>query len=137
MFLRLASAVAIFTGFLYGCDWVVLPAPEAKRSSGLVFRGTVSAFRDLGDGRRIVVFRVSRVWKGQLGQEFEMPAEEGDWCHAFRPTLLKIGNELVVYASKIADGKGTEYFPLPCNTALASEAGVVRAIGPGRQPRGK
>jgi hypothetical protein len=136
MLLRLVFTLGVFAGLIYGCDCVEVPASQARRNSEVAFRGTVAKFRDSGKGYRIVVFKVSRVWKGQIGRQFEMPAEEGDWCYAFLPSLLKIGNELVVYASKLPEGTSGDYFPMPCNTRLARDTKEF-ALGPGRHPRPK
>jgi hypothetical protein len=136
MLLRFFAGTILSTGLLCACDCIEVSAKQARRSSELVFRGTVDGFRDSGKGYRIAIFRVTNVWKGQIGQTFEIPAIEGDWCHAFRPTkpsLLETGNELIVYASRIAPGK--DYFPMPCNTALAKTTMIVHDLGPGRRPK--
>jgi hypothetical protein len=138
MLLRSSLALFLSSGLLSACDCIEVSAKQARRGSDLVFRGIVAGFRDSGKGYRIAVFRVTLVWKGQIGQTFEMPAIEGDWCHAFRPTnpsLLEIGNELIVYASRLAPGK--DYFPMPCNTALARTTVIVQDLGPGRRPDSK
>lgn len=135
MFLRLVSTLTLSTGLLCACDCIELPAKEAERSSEVVFRGTVVGFRDSDPGERMVIFDVRRVWKGRVRRQFEMPAVQGDWCGAFKPSLLKIGNDLVVYASRIA--RGTEYLPMPCNTTLARSTESAQALGRGRKPNSK
>jgi hypothetical protein len=64
-----------------------------------------------------------------------MPANEGDWCGAFRASLLKLGNDLVVYASRI--GSGEDYLPMPCNTDLVAQVVDFRDLGHGRKPNSK
>src|SRR5690348_16845236 len=85
----------------HACDCIALPTSKAKRSSDIVFRGTVVDFRHNEEGETKVVFRVSRVWKGPVTAEFEMLAVQGDACFAFYPGLLKIGNEVLVFAGRI------------------------------------
>jgi len=53
------------------------------------------------DTEQIAIFRVARVWKGEVGQRFEMRAlETTTVCWGFSPELLKVGTELLVYATK-------------------------------------
>jgi len=63
-------------GYACGCSSVTVE--EAKASAELVFRGTITALRDsehdLGyiaamarDTKKVAVFHVSRVWKGEVG----------------------------------------------------------------------
>ena len=76
----------------------------------MVFRGTIAELRDLpGSKLQVAVFRVSRVWKGDVGPTFEMPAmKEGVACIGFWPDYLKVGNDLLLYASRFPGGR--EYF---------------------------
>jgi hypothetical protein len=107
-------------GLLCACDCIEKSPKEARRNAEVVFRGTVAGYRDSGKSYRIVIFQVTRVRKGQIGQTFEMPAYQGDWCSAFRqttPSVLTIGNDLLVYASRI-DLRTKDYFPMPCNTKI-------------------
>src|SRR5580700_2520744 len=90
------------------CDCSTPPVQQAKTLADVVFRGTIIALRPstkpLGVGsetERVAVFRVSRVWKGEVGPTFEMPAqEETGSCVGFWADLLKEGNELVLYATQ-------------------------------------
>jgi hypothetical protein len=119
---------------------------QVKRDhSDVVFRGTITALRDsekaagisAGFGRdtkKIVIFRVSRVWKGKVGQTFEMPAvEEIAACIGFWPSFLKVGNDLLVYASRSG---GSEYYTSICGFhKRASDAKDFRELGPGEDPQ--
>src|SRR5690242_9785464 len=50
-----------------------------------------------------VKFSVSRVWKGRVAKEFEMPAVRvSGSCIGFYQSLLVRGNEVLVYAKRIA-----------------------------------
>lgn len=136
---RLALALAVSTGLFAQCDCIAVPAKEARRASEVVFRGTVDGFSGSG-AERIVIFRVTRVWKGQVGPVFEMFGLEGvSLCFTWWPSLLKIGNELVVYASRLPSRTGTttDYFPMRCKTALARDALDIRELGRGRRPHAK
>ncbi|MGA3204862.1 MAG: hypothetical protein ABSF12_20405 [Bryobacteraceae bacterium] len=77
----------------------------------------------MGDNfKGIVVFRVSRVWKGDVGPIFEMPAlEETSMCVGFWPTHLKVGNDLLVYAVR-NPGENAYYTNICTRTALAKDA---------------
>ena len=85
----------------------------------------------------MVIFRVTRVWKGPVGPTFKMPACEGNVCTSFSTDQLTIGNELVVFASRMGTGiggKAPDYFPVPCVTRLEHGPVDVRGLGRGRKP---
>ena len=108
---------------------------DAKRHAGVVFRGTITKFHD-ANGYPIAVFEVSRVWKGKVGETFEMPAlNENYGCVGF-PMKLTIGSELLVFAHRMIP-KDPEYFPEPCQTYLMKRAPNIAALGLGRKPRSK
>jgi hypothetical protein len=137
--LRLVFTLAMSAGLLSACDCIELAPKQARHGAEVVFRGTVAGYRDSGRDYRIVIFRVTRVWKGHIGQTFEMPAYQGDWCSAFRqtkPSLLTVGNDLLVYASRIDLAK-EDYFPMPCNTDLVTKVRNFRDLGRGRKPNSK
>jgi hypothetical protein len=100
---------------------VYVSPKQAKRFSEVVFQGTIDGFKGSGLDR-IVIFRVSRVWKGAVGTTCEMPAIEtqGGFCTAFWRGLLVVGNELVVYASHLHSSKRNEYLPLRGKSILVS-----------------
>jgi len=107
---------------------------KAKHHASIVFRGTVAEFRVATNGDRMAIFQVNRVWKGDVTEHFEMLALEGDACFDFPYSLLRVGNELLVYASRFPD---RAYFPMPCNTKFARNSNDMREIGPGRKPHSK
>jgi hypothetical protein len=131
--------LALFTSVSFStaqCDDVEISTQQAKRSSEVVFQGTIEAFGGTGSDRT-VMFRVSRVWKGQVGRTFEMPAIEtsGGLCTAFWEGMLVIGNELVVYASHLPSLGSSEYFPLRSKTTLVSRAKDLSQLGRGHKPK--
>lgn len=134
MILRLAVMLCSLAAVGRSCDCVGIPAPEARRYSEVVFRGMVVRYRHTEKGDPMVVFQVSRVWKGPVTAEFEMLAVQADSCFSFYPGLLRLGNELLVYAKKI---DGTDYFPMPCNTTLVQDAKDILKLGLGRKPKSK
>jgi hypothetical protein len=119
---------------------------EAKRDfADIIFRGTIVQLRktskssdiSVGFGRDLketVVFRVSRVWKGQVGQVFEMRAiEETSVCWGFWPDFLKVAEDLLVYAKSV---QGSEYLTSICGNhkpAKISEKDF-KILGPGKEP---
>jgi len=115
------------------CDCVLLPAKEAESYFELVFRGTVQSY-----SHSVAVFRVSRVWKGHITRNYEMPAMgSAELCDGFPPRLLVAGNELIVYARRVQSQWGDYvYFPLHCQTRLAKDARQdLRQLGRGHKPR--
>jgi hypothetical protein len=138
--------LAIFAQMAFGCECRPVSVREAKNQAEVVFRGTIVGFRSSTDdeaelssnakhGWPIAIFRVTRVWKGQVGLTFEMPAiAEGANCFGFWLTFLKVGTDLLVYAYRI-DGAG-DYITNICNgTDLASRTKHFAQLGPGHEPR--
>jgi hypothetical protein len=83
------------------CSCIGPKANEALRESDIVFRGKLVAHRD-----GAAVFQVHEQWKGKLGSYVELEWRRGDRgdCDGFWSRDLKVGNELLVFASKGADG---------------------------------
>jgi hypothetical protein len=125
----------------FGCDCVAPSVRGAKKHAEVVFRGTIIGFRgstvdDAGliGPAKIAVFRVTRVWKGQVGPDFEMAAfAEGAACIGFWPSFLRVGNDLLVYAYQI---NGPPYITDICSrTQLASATKDFTQLGPGHEPK--
>jgi len=130
----------------YGCDCSEPTVQEAKQRSTVVFRGTIVALRDGqakselntdGETGKIVVFRVTRVWKGNVGTTFEMPGVlETSACWGFQAArFLTVGSDLLVYAYRFPGG--TQYF-----TNIRSRTQFVKyaakdfeELGPGQEPK--
>jgi hypothetical protein len=91
-----------------------------------------------GDPGKIAVFKVSRVWKGDVGPIFEMPArEETGGCLGFWPRLLKVGNDLVVFAYRWpgATAGASAFDTTICSrTDLAKGNEDLSALGAGYEP---
>jgi hypothetical protein len=130
----------------YGCDCSEPTVQESKKRSTVVFRGTIIALRDTaikselnGDGEtgKIVVFRVTRVWKGNVGTMFEMPGVlETSACWGFAASrFLTIGNDLLVYASRFPGG--VQYFTNICSRTrfVKYAAKDLEELGPGEEPK--
>lgn len=117
------------------CDCARLLVKDAKKSSEVVFHGTIS---DISGGK--VIFRVDRVWKGDVGRTFEMiEFTAGGSCLGFRPSLLLVGNDLLVFAWRLHRFPGdNDYFTGACSgTSTWNDAGAnIKKLGPGRPPRG-
>ena len=82
--MRLALVFLMSTNLFAQRDDIAISTKEAKHASDVVFHGGTEGFREVGKSR-IVIFRVSRVWKGKVGPTFDMPAMEttGGLCTAF------------------------------------------------------
>ena len=131
MKVRLAFVLFASACLFAQCDDIEISVKQAKHISEVVFQGTVESFKGSGFDRT-VIFRVSRVWKGQVGRTLEMPAIETDgaMCNAFWKGLLAVGNELVVYASRpyLVDGIKS-LLPIRSKSTLASRAKDISALG--------
>ena len=73
MLVRLAVILVYGTGLAQACLCVAPGIKDAERYAEIVFRGKITSFRETGNGTR-VTFAVDRVWKGNVGKTFEMPA---------------------------------------------------------------
>ena len=118
----------------YGCSCV---QPESMKQAlegvDIAFRGTITG-RASGL-RRDAIFRVERVWKGQVSDRVrvEWKVEEGD-CNGFHNDHLKVGSDLLVFAKRGTDGIYRTNICYP--TKPASEAGSELAeLGPGAAPK--
>jgi len=90
------------------------------------------------DTEKIALFGVARVWKGQLGTTFEMPAlEETSACWGFWPELLKVGNDLVYgFKSLPAEPPSSVFITHICSrTWLAKGNKDLDQLGIGYEPQ--
>jgi len=117
-----------------GCDCAPVSLRDAKAGSEVVFRGTITSIRG---GK--VRFRIERVWKGNIGRTFDMPEfPETSACIGFLPSLLQVGNDLLVFAWRLhRDSNDNDYFTSICtHTQLSQSAGEDFAgLGRGKAPR--
>jgi len=116
------------------CDRQTVTGAYAEAE--IVFEATITAIHGgisngAWPGGR-VKFRVSRVWKGEVPNRFEMPAvQQTGSCLGFNKRLLKSGNALLVYARRVKWGpKGEQgYFTDACApTKLLKEASEDRLV---------
>lgn len=132
---------------MHACDCSDPPLQEARARADVIFRGTIVALRpstgpqgfgDTFDTGKIAVFHVARFWKGKLGPTFEMPAlEETSACWGFWPSLLKVGNDLLVFAFRVQnETNGTFWYETTvCSrTAPAKENRDLEELGAGSEP---
>jgi hypothetical protein len=132
---------------VYACDCSDPSLQEISARADVIFRGTIVALRpstgtqgfgDTFDTGKIAVFHVVRVWKGKLGPTFEMPAvEETSACWGFWPSLLKVGNDLLVFAFRIPnETTGTFLFEttICSRTAPAKGNRDLEELGAGSEP---
>jgi len=121
------------------CECLESTVQSGKDNAQVVFRGTVIALRPAakrrvpGDTGKIAVFRVSRVWKGAVGEIFEMPADEATAaCWGFSPELAR-GVELLVYVRQLW---GSDYASQYCRTKRVKFASKdFEELGPGEEPK--
>jgi hypothetical protein len=108
---------------------------QAKKGAEVVFRGTIT---DIREGK--VIFRVDRVWEGDIGLSFEMvDFPEAAACLGFDNRLLGVGNDLLVFAWRLHRyPNDNEYFTSICaHTSASSDASeALKKLGKGRPPRG-
>lgn len=139
---KLCLACIVSVAIAYACECLEGSVKAKKDYSDVVFRGTIIELRDstidhssplFEDTKKIAVFRVSRVWKGDVGLTFEMPAvKETSACTGFWPPYLKVGIDLLVYAKK----QGSEYYTNICGLHKpARDAKDLVELGPGEDPQ--
>ena len=135
-------------GIAHACNCREPKVEFKKDHSDVVFRGTIIELRDSDkaagisamwgrDTRKMAVFRVSRVWKGEVGQTFEMPAvEETSMCLGFLPDALMVGADLLIYADRVqVPGRESEYYTSICGFhKSARSAHDLRKLGRGEEP---
>jgi len=137
MLLQLVMLFFVSLELTYAMQCDCASGPEDKRGAEIVFRGKVVAFHEFAKDSRVVVFRVIRVFNGDLTETFEMPAlENGVACFGFNPGMLRIGNELLVYASSFGSKRPAD-LSVRCATKLWSETNDVRKLGRGKKPMPK
>ena len=137
-------AFVLSVPFAYACGCIEGSVRAKKDYSDVIFRGTIIELRDstidhssplFEDTKKIAVFRVSRVWKGDVGETFEMPAvKETSACTGFWPSYLKVGSDLLVYAKR----QGSDYYTAICGLHKpAKDAKDLEELGPGEDPKSK
>jgi hypothetical protein len=144
-FLALASLFAMPSN-ANACSCLPETVSDSVHNADIVFRGAIIDIRDVQSGvgieigmgvrKRIAVFRVNRVWKGDVGEAVEMLAIEdsGGLCRRFPKGSLAVGNELLVYASRQADSH--DYITNICSrTSLAIQTKDFHELGRGRVPK--
>lgn len=124
MLLRLCSTIILGAGIACACGCIEPNVEAKKEHADVIFRGTIIALRDakvagdfptgwVHDTKKVAVFRVTRVWKGDVGETFEMPAvEETSTCNGFWPPYLKVESDLLVYARRV----GSAYYTGICGS---------------------
>ena len=148
MLLRLCFTITLVANITYACGCIEPSVGAKKEYADVIFRATIIALRDakaatdlpsglVRDTEKVAVFRVSRVWKGDVGETFEMPAvEETAACIGFWPPYLKVGSDLLVYANR----RGSEYYTSICGFHKLTKdpndnaAKDFDALGPGVAP---
>ena len=91
--------------------------------------------REFKDTKKIAVFRVTRVWKGEVGTTFEIPAvEETSMCAGFLHHLLDVGADVIVYANKPDYYTGICGQHKPAKTPNDKGAEDLRQLGLDREP---
>lgn len=146
--LRLCLAIALVVATAYACDCMEPSVQDKKEYADVIFRGTIIELRDgkaatdlesgwVRDTGKMAVFRISQVWKGDVGETFEMPAvEETSACVGFWRDYLKVGADLLVYARRIRSGYYTSICGShkPAKDASGKDAKDFKVLGPGAAP---
>jgi hypothetical protein len=147
---RLLTIALVSISVASACECTEPSVEDAKQAADIVFRGYIRALRPTGkrprlvggggkitffDTGKIAVFRVTHTWKGKLGQTFEMPAaEDAGGCWGFKPAFLRLGSDLIVYATRQPDG---EYYTGICTrTRFSKDAIELEDLGQG-EPNSK
>jgi hypothetical protein len=151
MLLKLCFGIILAVGIAYSCDCTEPSVQHKRDHADVIFRGTIIELRDgkaatdlpsrlVRDTKKVAVFRVSRVWKGDVGETFEMPAVvETSACTGFWPPYLKVGADLLVYAYR----SESEYYTAICGShklarnVSGKAAKDFKELGPGEAPQKK
>ena len=141
----MSSAILMSAASSCACTCSAPPVEEMRRNADVVSRGTIVALRPsekavtfAGDTGKVAVFKVNRVWKGDVGPTFEMAAyEETSACWGFWPRLLEIGDDLLVFAFRMP---GDTNDPSTFQTTICSRTAPAEAnedldtLGAGYEP---
>jgi hypothetical protein len=133
--MRFLALLLCGSSWCVACSCLSTSVDNEVRNADIVFRGKIVR---IGYGR--ISFAVSRAWKGPITSAFSMPdIRESTDCIGFWPSLVEIGNELLVYARDIRPPRGTRpnYVTNICSrTQLISTATEdLKFLGPGLPPR--
>jgi len=112
------------------CSCAPSSVQERMRLSEIVFRGELVAHRSGS-----AVFHVREYWKGNLENSVELEWRRGDRgdCNGFWPEDLKVGNDLLVFATRSRDGIYRTSICLP-TTPFVSANKILQELGPGEIP---
>ncbi len=130
----LIVALLLAASVMQACSCLTMPNPDygkIRDQVDVVFQGRiVGRTFPYGDA----IFQVSRVWQGRVGEQFVVQWRRGDGgdCDGFWSDQLKVGAELVVFASR-KDGVYRTNICLP-NGFVSKAADEIAALGPGRKP---
>jgi len=94
----------------------------------IVFRGQIIAHKG-----HAAVLRVQEQWKGNLKSYVKLEWRRGDRgdCNGFWPSDLKVGNELLVFATKGHFGKYRTSICQPTGPVSTADR-VLGVLGPGK-----
>ena len=107
------------------CSCVLSSLEAAREEATAVFEGTLDRFEDVGDVT-YAVFRVRRVWKGQMTRNVRVRAARLTMC----PPHLEVGATRIVYAMGPARDLRIE----PCSRTAFSHNDAAE-LGASRPPR--
>ncbi len=102
------------------CSCTQPTVEEAVHRADAVFLGTIKTltFAEPNNpgSRVIVVFEVSRVWKGRVTKTFEMRSiVETTFCEGFFRSDLLVGKQLLVFANRVRTGLRMVYSTNICS----------------------
>ena len=151
MLMRILSAASLLLSSinLTAMSCMPMTVKEAAANADVIFRGTIVGIHDaktdaltqvLQPRKIILVFRVSRAWKGPVTAKFELAVVQDNLRPAgsdqFWTRFLVVGNDLLVYGFR---SKQTgEYMSHPCShTSLARDSKDFLYLGPGSMPQAR
>jgi hypothetical protein len=147
VFCTLFAVVSIVTA-AYGSACLTISVPEAVNRADVVLSGEVvdihAAKRDemsdiLQPPKGIVVIRVDRVWKGVVGEEFEIALarnrnQESKAGQDWQDKIFAVGRKVLIYARR--SDATAEYTVSMCSrTGLVSDSTKdIQELGQGKAP---
>ena len=121
-------------------------ARTTKKSSTLVFEGTVTKVEELENDEIAVAMDVHRVWKGEVGKQETIYYPAGPlWgsppSTARATTWLKAGERFVVFTNAAFEGqpklaRDRALWVAPCYGLHRPDTGIMKQLGRSRKPKG-
>jgi hypothetical protein len=147
---RIVAVAVVILALIHvaeACGCIETDVHEDVKKADVVVRGKVVDINDaytdaitemIQPAKRIVVIRVSRVWKGAIGETFEFAETAVSPLASCTPSwqsAFAVGNDVLVFAQRSPSNH--EFVPMACShTGRVNDSGKnIRELGRGKAPR--